>query len=121
MKEHITVNHLVAGSNPASGAILQGKSEARRMGRFRQRPINPFIKQLMDERGLENLKEVEQYLAEHNQEVALTTIIRYADSDGSNQHLEAALRMADGLGISLDEFVRGLLSTKLETKQQKAS
>jgi glucan phosphoethanolaminetransferase (alkaline phosphatase superfamily) len=83
-------------------------------GRAKQTQIHPYIAGLLKEHGYETL-----WQAAQDKKVPYTTLIRYAESDGNNKYLEAAKRTADAFGLTLDEFVDGLLSPP--KKKDKAS
>lgn len=74
------------------------------MARYRTKPINPFLHKLMDERGWKTLKEAADATG-----MPVQTLTVLADIQDSNQVLECHAKAAKQFGLSLDEWVKGLL------------
>lgn len=74
------------------------------MPRVRTRPIHPYIQHLMDLKGVSTIKELSDATG-----LPYQTLSSWAGGDGKHQQFEAALKASRALGVSLEEFVSGLL------------
>lgn len=77
------------------------------MPKVRSRPTNKFLEELVESRGYGSLKE-----AARAADIPLNTIYVYADVEDSHHNWETLIRFCDQMGISVDEFIRGMLGKK---------
>lgn len=74
------------------------------MPRVRTRPINPYIQQLMDERGITKLKDLAIATG-----IPYETLRGWADIDGEHQFFASILNAARLLNKSPEDLMRGLM------------
>lgn len=73
--------------------------------RTRTKPINPYLKSIMDKKQWKNLKEAAEGL-----ELSPDTVHKYAEGkDGIGPELRTMIRTAQKLGIPPIEFINGIL------------
>lgn len=75
------------------------------MPKLRTRPTNPYLSRLIASRGYKNLKEAAEATG-----VSDNTLYGYADVTDTHQSWSALIKFCDSMGVSIDEFVRGMLS-----------
>jgi len=123
-QDDCTVNHLVVGSNPTSGATTSAIPWAdsfqrvKRMSKRRTRPNNPFLDRTLIQRGLDPnyLKAAALAL-----DIPYTTLRGYADfTKDTNIHMRAFSRDSQKLGLTPGQFVDGLLQGAEELELQTA-
>jgi hypothetical protein len=74
------------------------------MARYRTKPINAFLQELMDERGWKTLQDASDATG-----LSVAELSRFADFR-KNPVLRAHLRAAEKLEVPIDRWIKGMLS-----------